>query len=366
MIVVEKVATVNLLFLFLYICSCRSEKVSQEQVLLAGPLCFTNCTCLAGKSLTCSDLAFTNLPLLEYAPRTDYEVYFNYNNITSIQRDKLVNANISVVFLEHNAIRDIDASAFSKLKNLKTLSLSHNKLPVIQNDLFQNNRLLETVNLSHNPIIYVADSAFGKAANLRNLNLGDCDLDTLSFIIAPSFLVPYDSLKLNTDRNENIGKIDPVTALALGRLNLWEFKLDDNVRIACECFKENVSIPVKNCREYITDVKNWREYLWICNITIPRSKTYFNYVPSSSSSAELDEYAKEYMIRAPSWRKPAAIPEYVLRRYRDYRNKLKKIRIASVVNITILSFLAFVIFTIVVVRIVLYKRKKQNGTRAKS
>ena len=111
------------------------------------------------------DYFFSHLPRLE-------EVHLTGNNLSSLKHHFFFAPKLRSLYLDKNALKDLNRDVFSYNTNLKYLYLDYNKLDTLPEGIFNNLLKLQVLYLSHNNLAIIREKDFSSLQHLKFLMLG--------------------------------------------------------------------------------------------------------------------------------------------------------------------------------------------------
>lgn len=198
---------------------------------------------IQGTKLDLSNLGLTSLDGLTLIPNSAKitSVDLSNNKFTSIDSlDRyilLAMPELSNLNFSNNNIKQIAASAFQGLYNLKSLNLSHNNLESVYTWL-ANLHNLQSLDLSFNTIKQIETSAFNNLNNFKILNLSNNKLETVGIWLANLHSLQFLDLSSN-----NITSIVPHAFRDLGNLQTLLLRNNQLSKIDIPAFMGRINTP---------------------------------------------------------------------------------------------------------------------------
>ncbi|KAL2091401.1 hypothetical protein ACEWY4_013664 [Coilia grayii] len=209
--------------------------------LSADILCAQNCTC-TGNSVDCSNLDLTDIPqdlpggtisinlshnkltavntdILSSLPNLQ-EVRLDHNELTTIPSFGQASSRITVLYLQHNRIGNIDGRKLMELTAVQTLDLSNNDITELRTHCFPAGLQIKDLYLSSNKIVHLETGAFDQlSASLQILRLSR---NRLTRIPVKAFQLPH-LTQLELSRNR-LRQIEGLTFQGLSRLEVLKLQ----------------------------------------------------------------------------------------------------------------------------------------------
>jgi Leucine-rich repeat (LRR) protein len=138
------------------------------------------CKCTAdGKEVQCSGKHLELLPELQGTNITTLD--FSFNNISLIRSHdfNVTGRQLKFFYLNHNRIKDVENSVFSKLPALMYLHLGHNLIAHVDPHTFHKNRNLWKLILDGNPLAPLEDTGIVDVPSLGWIELENCNISRL-------------------------------------------------------------------------------------------------------------------------------------------------------------------------------------------
>lgn len=219
--------------------------------------CPDGCNCVVYENyLICSTL-HDKLPLVIATNMSATYLYASYNErLTRADKNRLISANLTYVYLDYNRIDRIANGAFKHIRNTSVLSISNNRLTAIGRKAFAPLSKLKYLDLSHNPVHNLADDTFKSLKTLSLLDVSDTMLASLSFVVA----MKLDSLRVNASNNHRLKRLDEETVVASMRMP--ELILLNDTNLVCHC---KATGDRRLCRMTLTNYRyKWSVFLRAC------------------------------------------------------------------------------------------------------
>uniref|UniRef100_A0A2D4EY98 LRRCT domain-containing protein n=1 Tax=Micrurus corallinus TaxID=54390 RepID=A0A2D4EY98_MICCO len=144
---------------------------------------------------------------------------------------------LTTLSLDHNQLKEVPISCFSKLKKLTFLDLSSNRLQRLSPDMFSGLGNLERLIVENNPIRCIAPRSFHWGPKLIAISLKNCSLTDITI----GDFQPLDQLVLLDLSANELTRLDPPAAIPPANLSL---DLTGNPW-ACDCRLNNLLTWVK-------------------------------------------------------------------------------------------------------------------------
>jgi len=189
-----------------------STSINQVRVVT----CPRKCTCSRNfKMITCTYQKLTEVPL--NIPVTATELYLSHNSLTTIGASAFINlTNLTQLGLNNNQLQTLDVNAFKGLQSLKILYLGTNLLTDLRQQLFSNVSKLETLYVANNRLTNIPDLSL--ATSLRVLGLDTNHLQRATFPAGFSELLQLSTVDLTN--NADIKEINLTDFQSLNRLSI--------------------------------------------------------------------------------------------------------------------------------------------------
>lgn len=186
------------------------------------PKSFINCA-----NMTVLDMSHNlikNIPRMAF-DETTYasEWILTHNLLTNMSQIPLANmSGLRVLNASYNNIMEIPKNTFPKLYELHTVDIAHNNISFIYNAVFQNLLSLRILNLSNNAMEKIGPSTFGTLPTLLEMDLSHNNLRD----ITRGALAKTSGLRFLTMTNNKLEKIFQIP-ISLNRLNLAHNEINE-------------------------------------------------------------------------------------------------------------------------------------------